>query len=110
MRATRSLIAQLAAEHRDARATEMGAFVDQPNADDAAARGRLITGELGLVESSRPERRECTMRGTGHGIFIHARLRGEEAREEVVTRIVGRRCDHQPARVDSLYLAEVRRQ
>src|SRR6202008_2922857 len=56
----------------------------------AAARAHLARLHGLLVQTLCPERRQRAMRRARHRVLRHALVGGEEARDEVVTRIAGR--------------------
>src|SRR5256885_9671063 len=75
---------EFAAQHRHGLTTDLDAVTYQTKSQLAAARRGLKRHQLFLAELRAPVRRERAMGRSRHRIFRHARLRCEEARDEVV--------------------------
>src|SRR5205814_6697919 len=69
------------------------------DADNAAARRRLKTGQLALAEPGAPKRAEAAMGRAADGVFVDADGGSKKTRDEIEPRIVGTgRHDHAPRR------------
>src|SRR2546426_8920278 len=83
-RTARSLLHEIAAQHRDGLAAELDAIAHDADANDVSAGGGLVGEELRLAEPRAPEGAERATGRARHRVFRDPRGRREEARDEVV--------------------------
>src|SRR5690606_10824958 len=105
---SRRAVSQFAAQYGQRRAAQIDAVATYAYPDIAAACRGLVAGQCRALEPVRPERAECSVRGAGHRILIHADAWREEARYEIAARAVAQRGDDDSARFHATDSIELR--
>jgi len=95
-------------QHGHRPAAEVYPTVVQPNAQDSAARRRLVGAQGVLAESLAPIGSEHAVGGTGHRILGDPNPRGKESRHEIVLGPVPRGGDDDAAGVQRRHSRKIR--
>ena len=75
---------QLTAEYGDGLPGNANAITDATRADESSASGGLKSDEIVAAQALFPERAQTTVGRTRHRVFVNARRRREEARDEII--------------------------
>lgn len=84
------LAEEFALQNKDGLTDQADLIILDPDAHHASASGRLKADHLRTTELLRPEGAKATVGRTGDRIFVDARCRGEEARDKIELRLIGR--------------------